>query len=71
MATRSRGAIRREPTLQDLKLVALTGYGREEDRRAALAAGFDEHLVKPVDLNRPETVLRDLPRGAGSPTRGA
>jgi two-component system, chemotaxis family, CheB/CheR fusion protein len=36
-------------------LVALTGYGQNEDRRAALAAGFDEHLVKPVseqDLRR-------------------
>ena len=31
------------------KLIALTGYGQEEDRRLALAAGFDEHLVKPVD----------------------
>lgn len=29
-------------------LVAVTGYGREEDRRRALAAGFDEHLVKPL-----------------------
>jgi CheY-like chemotaxis protein len=31
-------------------LVALTGYGMPEDRERALAAGFDEHLVKPVDL---------------------
>jgi len=30
-------------------LIALTGYGREEDRRAVLAAGFNEHLVKPLD----------------------
>lgn len=37
-------------------LVAMTGYAREEDRRLALEAGFDEHLVKPVD---PDT-LRDL-----------
>jgi CheY-like chemotaxis protein len=29
-------------------LVAVTGYGRPEDRARALAAGFDEHLVKPV-----------------------
>jgi CheY-like chemotaxis protein len=29
-------------------LVAMTGHGREEDRRQALAAGFDEHLSKPV-----------------------
>lgn len=30
-------------------LIALTGYGRPEDRQKALAAGFDAHLVKPVD----------------------
>jgi CheY-like chemotaxis protein len=30
-------------------LVALTGYGREEDRRAAAEAGFDHHLVKPIE----------------------
>lgn len=32
------------------RLVALTGFGQEEDRRRAIAAGFDQHLVKPVDL---------------------
>jgi signal transduction histidine kinase len=32
-------------------LIALTGYGRAEDRARALAAGFDQHLVKPVDLH--------------------
>lgn len=32
-------------------LIACTGYGRAEDRARALAAGFDEHLVKPVDLD--------------------
>jgi CheY-like chemotaxis protein len=31
------------------KLLALTGYGRDEDRNAALKAGFDGHLAKPVD----------------------
>jgi two-component system, sensor histidine kinase len=32
-----------------IRLVAMTGYGRPEDRDRALAAGFDAHLVKPVD----------------------
>lgn len=32
-------------------LIALTGYGREDDRRRALDAGFDHHLVKPPDLD--------------------
>lgn len=31
------------------RLIALTGHGEPEDRRRALAAGFDQHLVKPVD----------------------
>ena len=31
------------------KLLALTGYGRDDDRQAALKAGFDGHLAKPVD----------------------
>ena len=31
-------------------LVALTGWGQEEDRRRSEEAGFDAHLVKPVDL---------------------
>jgi CheY-like chemotaxis protein len=40
-----------------LKLVALTGYGQREDRDRALAAGFDAHLAKPVDLTALERVL--------------
>ncbi len=42
-------------------LVALTGYGRPEDREQARAAGFDLHLTKPVDLRRMQEILR----GAG------
>jgi PAS domain S-box-containing protein len=41
--------VRRDPALKDIVLVAMTGYGREEDKREALTAGFDYHLVKPVD----------------------
>jgi CheY-like chemotaxis protein len=41
-------------------LVALTGYGAPEDRERALAAGFDEHLVKPVDLDVLKALLARL-----------
>ena len=41
------------------RLVALTGYGTRNDRERALAAGFCDHLVKPVD---PEHLLRVLDR---------
>jgi CheY-like chemotaxis protein len=33
-----------------LRLIAVTGYGQEHDRLRSFQAGFDEHLVKPVDL---------------------
>jgi len=37
--------------------VALTGYGSDEDRRRSIAAGFDEHVVKPVKLETLHTIL--------------
>ncbi|MGB9332905.1 MAG: chemotaxis protein CheB [Steroidobacteraceae bacterium] len=40
-----------------LYLVALTGYGRDEDRKTAHAAGFDRHLVKPADLEELQDLL--------------
>ena len=44
--------LRRQPGLPRMPLVALTGYGQEEDRRRSLAAGFDLHLTKPVEPKR-------------------
>ena len=43
---------------QATRLVALTGYGQPEDRRRTLDAGFDDHLVKPVDPGRVAEALR-------------
>jgi len=40
-----------------VRLFALTGYGQEEDRRRARDAGFDHHLVKPIDLEGLQTLL--------------
>jgi signal transduction histidine kinase/ActR/RegA family two-component response regulator len=42
-------ALRRDPETASAKLIAVTGYGREEDRRKSKEAGFDLHLTKPVD----------------------
>lgn len=42
--------VRTDPTLVGLKAIAVTAFGRDEDRRAAREAGFDAHLSKPVDL---------------------
>jgi CheY-like chemotaxis protein len=41
-------------------LIALTGWGQEQDKQAAKAAGFDEHLTKPVDPDSVEQVLNGL-----------
>jgi CheY-like chemotaxis protein len=38
-------------------VVALTGYGQDEDRRRAVEAGFDDHAVKPVDLGKLTALL--------------
>lgn len=42
----------------DLLLVALTGYAQDEDRRRSRDAGFDHHLVKPVDVDELQRILR-------------
>jgi two-component system CheB/CheR fusion protein len=64
----------------DMFLVALTGYGQQQDREAVLEAGFDQHLVKPVDIATLLDVLRarkslrstaqwaSLPTSSSSPT---
>jgi CheY-like chemotaxis protein len=38
-------------------ICAVSGYGREEDRKRAQAAGFDHHLIKPIDFNRMMALL--------------
>jgi signal transduction histidine kinase len=42
------------------KIVALTGYGKEEDRRRAREAGMDHHLTKPIDADSLDTLVRKL-----------
>jgi signal transduction histidine kinase len=49
--------LRAAPPTQGLRLVALTGYGTPEDRARALAAGFDDHLAKPIALAALEALL--------------
>lgn len=40
--------------------MALTGYGRPEDRKAVIEAGFNEHLVKPATVTDVEAILRRI-----------
>ncbi|HLL21006.1 MAG TPA: ATP-binding protein, partial [Kofleriaceae bacterium] len=49
--------LRADPSIAQPVLVALTGWGSEEDRKQAHAAGFDRHLVKPIDSAKIEDVL--------------
>jgi CheY-like chemotaxis protein len=51
------GRLRADARLASVRLIAVTGYGQESDRRRAFEAGFDEHLVKPVDLARLHSLL--------------
>ena len=41
-------------------LISTSGYGQEEDKQRALAAGFDAHLVKPVDFRELQRMLSEL-----------
>jgi signal transduction histidine kinase/DNA-binding response OmpR family regulator len=43
------------------RLVALTGYGQPDDRRRAIEAGFDAHIVKPIDFKELTRLLEELP----------
>jgi CheY-like chemotaxis protein len=53
---------RARPALRHVHLIALTGWGQVDDRQKALAAGFDLHLTKPVDLDHLQSVLADIGR---------
>jgi signal transduction histidine kinase/ActR/RegA family two-component response regulator len=56
---------------QGTVLVAVTGWGQEEDRRRAFEAGFDHHLTKPIEAERLESLLGSLSDSiAGAPQGG-
>ncbi len=58
--------LRADPRADGMVLIALTGWGHDDDRRRSREAGFDEHLVKPVDIDR----LLDMLNRFGRPSRG-
>jgi signal transduction histidine kinase len=69
--------IRAQPWGQRITLVALTGWGQDSDRRRSREAGFDSHIVKPLDLDVLADLLAQLPvepaagHGRGASERGA
>ena len=53
--------LRQDETTKDARVIAMTGYGQEEDRHRALEAGFDDYLTKPVDQDMLIAVLGEVP----------
>jgi signal transduction histidine kinase/DNA-binding response OmpR family regulator len=53
-------ALRQDPAMRT-RLVAMTGYGQAEDRRRALDAGFEAHIVKPVEIDDLSRLLQEQP----------
>ena len=56
--------IRESSAGRELVLIAVTGWGQEEDRRRSREAGFDAHLTKPVDMAALVRLIADLPKVA-------
>jgi CheY-like chemotaxis protein len=53
--------VRQEPWGRGIGMVALTGYGQERDREESISAGFDRHMVKPIDFDVLMKTLEGLP----------
>jgi len=56
--------VRADPALSDVLLIAVSGWGQEEDRRRSQSAGFDHHLIKPADVSALEALFVALERRA-------
>jgi two-component system, chemotaxis family, CheB/CheR fusion protein len=51
--------LRQDARFKDTLIIAVSGYGRESDRRLSVEAGFDDHLIKPVDLEKLNALLSE------------
>ena len=59
--------VRARPEHRRTMLIALTGYGQESDRDLAHKAGFDRHMVKPVQLSRLLSEVEEFSANSGAP----
>ncbi len=59
--------LRGDPALAGAMLVALTGWGSEDDKRQSREAGFDYHLTKPVEVTSIQSILARVATGGGQP----
>jgi CheY-like chemotaxis protein len=51
-----------------MRLIALTGWGQEDNKRQAEESGFDHHVTKPVDPDQLEQLIAELPKGENRET---
>jgi signal transduction histidine kinase len=56
-------ALRQDPITGSARLLAISGYGQQEDLRRSREVGFDQHLTKPIDFAELEQLLAAMPRG--------
>jgi PAS domain S-box-containing protein len=63
--------IREQPWGKDMRIIAVTGWGQPEDRERSRAAGFDRHLVKPVDIAKLQSLLAEFAGARGGDRQGA
>jgi CheY-like chemotaxis protein len=63
--------LRAQPAMRDTVLVALTGWGAQEDRARTRSAGFDHHLTKPASLASVESLLGEIAAREKHPELGA
>jgi two-component system CheB/CheR fusion protein len=59
--------LRTDPALAEMTIIAVTGYGQEEDRRRSEEAGINHHLVKPIDVRDLDRILAGLDKPAAKP----
>ena len=62
--------LRQDPAMKEVMLIAASGYGQEADRRRSWEAGFDHHLVKPVDPDEIQRLLVEAAEGRALTTPG-
>jgi CheY-like chemotaxis protein len=61
--------LKQQPWGNSVFLIALTGWGRDDDVHRTRSAGFDQHLVKPLEIDRLIDLLAKRPRGRGEVPR--
>jgi CheY-like chemotaxis protein len=54
--------MRTEEASKNARIVALSGYGTTADRRRSMLSGFDAHIVKPIDMEEINEVIRQTQR---------